>query len=541
MISPKGPTVIKGVSIYLKPFLSENLALPDVRSRFFIRPSAHRHRQIERKIGAMPIGPVNHARVPVVASTNNCGNEFRGIIKRMAHKQKEFCPDLALLRAVVKHEILDKLEPLPYLDNFTACEEWLVNSNYGLKRQAHLRRLNDEHYGKPLKRHHLECSMFTKEEFYPEEKHPRMIVSRSDVFKSVVGPATHAIEDYVFHNSSLSHWFIKGRNPRTFPTLMEEIRCKSKVLLETDYSSFEGSFHLYYQYEVERRIFKHLLKNNQVYWQYIKSSYPKRSTATDRKGKPDQAARDREETRGSPFIRGKHWDIKLPDNRKSGEMWTSLMNGLSNLVNMLYLCHMHGINVCGLIEGDDGYFGLDRPALHASDYDALGFTIKMKYDTDPINLSFCCTRYNPLTLVPLSTIEPLTRVGWCCSQRHFKHNRGFTLKLYKSKLLSYYFQYSDCPVVGPAMYYQLHELRRVKTNLKFVHLDWWDTYVHLNPIKVVKPVISDIDRQSFAQITGIPLAMQLQLEKHYSMHPNDDYYYDFPETEHNLAQVGFLA
>jgi len=55
----------------------------------------------------------------------------------------------------------------------------------------------------------------------------------------------------------------------------------------------------------------------------------------------------------------KYVKIEVEATRMSGEMNTSLGNGFSNLMFMLYACHVQGIAAEGIVEGDDGVFALE--------------------------------------------------------------------------------------------------------------------------------------------------------------------------------------
>jgi hypothetical protein len=65
------------------------------------------------------------------------------------------------------------------------------------------------------------------------------------------------------------------------------------------------------------------------------------------------------------------------DARMSGDMWTSLANGFNNLMVMSFLCHEHGWEVDGVVEGDDGIFGVDGAMPTEKEFECLGLKIKL--------------------------------------------------------------------------------------------------------------------------------------------------------------------
>ncbi len=76
----------------------------------------------------------------------------------------------------------------------------------------------------------------------------------------------------------------------------------------------------------------------------------------------------------------------------SGEMNTSLGNGFSNLMFMLYACEIQGIECDGIVEGDDGAFALSlKPGqkFDESIFAEMGLTIKLEKHTDLMSMSFC--------------------------------------------------------------------------------------------------------------------------------------------------------
>lgn len=509
------------------------LKLPNTRNRFKFKRTQRtppRYTRIRPRPGAIQIGPINTAHAPVVAERHTPTNELKGILKRLAHEQKPITRSALRKLARTTDTFLAMLEPLPALDPVEALEDWLTNSTYGLKRQEQLRQMFHKFWSLPIQKRHLECKGFIKEEFYTEEKFARCIISRDDVFKSLVGGIMHALDEYCYKNSPISKHFVKHKPVDSYPSMMAEVARIYRTVLETDYSSFEGSFQLKYQQVVEIRFFKHMLKNNPIHLSYVLASYP--PTAPSGMNKADK---DRYETTHSPWIQFPFYKIKLPDNRKSGEMWTSLANGFSNLVNMKCICDKHGQPFDGFVEGDDGYFGLADESITSQDFDELGFTIKMQYATEPSDLSFCGVRFSMETNHALLTEEYLTRIGWTCKEKYFNASDRTKLALFKSYCMSIMHLSRHTPILGPLVAHYLSLLKDIVA--KHDALDWWEKHM-LAEYKDTSTDIHPHDRSTYAKITSIPSLKQQQIEELIpTLTLDDNFIIDLPNMHQNLTRL----
>lgn len=401
-------------------------------------------------------------------------------------------------------EFVLRLDPIPPGDLDDMTEAWLVNSNYNLKRANKLRDLWDRLKSQPLDEKHLVCKMFVKEELYPEKKHARLIISRTDEFKALVGGVVHAMEEYVYHDSPIADMFVKGRRPSDFPPIMEDLKNAYGTILETDYSSFEGSFTNEYMRHVELVLFQRLLIHYPDQLAMIESTYRDADLVRLPRGGHYY------DMSGLPWIHSKNHSIKLPDDRKSGEMWTSLGNGFSNLMNMMYLAKERGVKISGFVEGDDGFFGVSNRNITSDDFKRLGFSIKMQYATRTCDLSFCGMRFSEETLTVMPKIDVLNTVGWTCSRRYSRVGKKKALKLFKAKLMSYYSMFPKSPVIAPYFHAMINQIR-VKPD--FGDMDEWHfRLVDRNFDFTTPPVVSMADRITFADLNGVEPSVQVSLE-----------------------------
>jgi hypothetical protein len=93
---------------------------------------------------------------------------------------------------------------------------------------------------------------------------------------------------------------------------------------------------------------------------------------------------------GSNKLRYKYFTVMLEATRMSGEMCTSLGNGFSNLMFMEFVCSKVGSSrIEGVVEGDDGLFGVEGTLPTAEDFKKLGLAIKLEVHDTLDTAGFC--------------------------------------------------------------------------------------------------------------------------------------------------------
>jgi len=279
-----------------------------------------------------------------------------GVRKRFAFNPPKAKPQiLEDLRRFVQDFCRKHLIPLsPELD--TGFETWLEKTPYPEWRKADLRRKHAELLALPNGREkYLKVKSFMKDECYTEYKHARGINSRTDEFKTMVGPIFKLIEEAVFKLD----WFIKKVPVKDRPAyIMERLFCVSGRYFETDYTAFESLFVAELMDCCEMELYK-----------YMVSELP---------GGDEFISLITKALLGENECSFKFFTVWVQATRMSGEMCTSLGNGFSNLMFFLFLCWRKGSRCTGVVEGDDGLFRVDGPAPTASDFRDLGLVIKMK-------------------------------------------------------------------------------------------------------------------------------------------------------------------
>lgn len=460
-------------------------------------------RRLPNDTVSVQIGPVNLAHIPF-APRKNARNEYNGIVKRLIHAHK--LPDRKLVRKVsefVRKEILPFISPLPpAMTDEELREEWNRDNSYTAKRKEKLTELAETHYAtknRPTKEI-LQCNMFMKDEFYEDKKHARLIISRTDTFKGIVGPYIHAFDKELFHGHFSNH-FVKGKDSAWKVARMKEIESKFPMFMETDYSSFEGSQCASIQNAIECQVLRHFLKNYPKIWSYVKATFDPPSY--DRKPKKN-------EKRKATFdISSRYHQLHLVGNRKSGEMWTSSGNGLTNLVIMMFLAKEKNLSWDGIVEGDDGFFGVTNQDITSDDYSKLGFTIKLAYETDPNYLSFCGLRFSrnaDLVVDP----ENLNRIGWVVKRQYFSAKKKKRLSLLKAKALSLLAEAPACPITSTLA---KSLIRNIRTKEDYSDLDaWYIDWLRHEKVDYTKE-ISEKTRLDFSIMFGIPVSTQKSIER----------------------------
>lgn len=303
------------------------------------------------------------------------------------------------------------LNPLQHIMSF---EDWLAQTKYTNMRKEELRRANAKlntmlHELSVLRdealrngdvkgrlKRLLSIDSFIKREFYDvrDAKDPtrddhlkmaRIINSRSDMYKCLIGPVIASIEHVVFKLP----WFIKHvpEDKRADyitnmlgtdqPKLINGIWYDKKIYA-TDYTSFEASIGPEIANACEQQLFKYMLcgdSNNHTNIDLYKWLQLQLCTTT---------------TTFSGI------QVQAESIRMSGEMNTSLGNGFTNLMLMMFMVHNSGddyTTLQGVFEGDDGLTAIYKP-IDMSTTTHLGFVCKLEIHDEAELASFCGRVYS---------------------------------------------------------------------------------------------------------------------------------------------------
>lgn len=322
-------------------------------------------------------------------------------------------------------------------DSDVSFEHWLSLTTYPESRKGELRRVwNDiSKIDDPEKRYNAVKS-FMKDEHYPDFKHARAINSRHDAFKCYSGPYFKQIEEAVYQ----IYHFIKHVPVADRPSVISDrLHRVGAKYVATDYTAFESLFTRELMESVEFELYEYMLSE---------------VDDGDR-----VVAILREFLLGENVCTFKRFDVRVPATRMSGEMCTSLGNGFSNLMFMLFLCDKIGAKCDGFVEGDDGIFSVFGPLPTSSMFSELGLVIKLEVHEDLSSAGFCGIIFDPVDRINITDPrEVLATFGWA-SAKYCRSSRNMRLTLLRAKALSYAHQYPGCPIISALAQYGLRMSR----------------------------------------------------------------------------------
>jgi hypothetical protein len=453
------------------------------------------------------LGPT-FSNTPYVTSPNNLDNLLLAYCKRL-------CPPMPVpndsimgrFSGFVSDFLQTNLKPLPFEQDLKlAFDEWLQGcGNYTLARKLQLQRSFEtlSERGFSLLESDYSIKSFIKKEYYSEPKNIRFINSRTDLFKVRVASFIKLIETQFFNID----YFIKYTDIRMSWSKLKAL-LKYKYFVKTDYTSFESGFSPEYTDITECALFRYMLSNNPLILKDVLRCY------YQKKGNLIIPRNERIKHAGFQYR------CRVTGTRMSGEMWTSLANSFSNLMNMLFLCKERNINVDGLVEGDDGIFGLDDNTLQTQDFQQLGFKIKLQYETDLHGINFCGLYYNKFDNLNILGPQNLIRFGWSLHPNYFNCGRPKQLELLLSKAMSLYCLGKYTPIASAL---SLRVINFIKQNFpkctpSVVHrTDWWyyNTYLKFieSEINFLPITVLDSSRDLFFSLFGIDPKEQLRIEE----------------------------
>jgi len=350
-----------------------------------------------------------------------------GVLKRMAPETPKIKPTVLYeFKRFVKAWLRENLTPLtPESD--VSVEAWLETTLYPAHRKSELLekwKAVDDIFSDPKK--FFACKSFVKDEFYTEYKHARAINSRSDEFKCAVGPIFRLIEKAVFAHPAFIKKIPVADRPQYIKDILETVGAQ---YFATDYTSFEGLFVTELMSACEVELYTYMtskLPSSRWFLRLVN-----------------------EVLMGENLCQFKTLLVKILATRMSGEMCTSLGNGFSNLMFMLFTCERKGCkDVRGVVEGDDGLFTVRGTPPTIEDFADLGLVIKLDIHQKLSTASFCGIVFDEDDCRNLTDPRKvLATFGW--SSREYTRAKPMVKKaLLRAKAMSLAYQYPGCPIVG---------------------------------------------------------------------------------------------
>lgn len=374
----------------------------------------------------------------------------------------------------------DSMFPVTLLPRYS-LEDWLDHSSYSASRKLQLIKAIDH------PRLSYKVDSFIKKEAYPEVKPPRLINSREDAFKVLVGPFTHAIEKDVFS----SRYTIKGKDSKTQTRIIYN-RLRHKVFfLSTDYSRWESSVTDNFISKLERFV-----------WNKYPSPYPW-----------DFHDWLTNNTLNNRLCARKIFGGTVVGTRMSGDMHTSLMNTVINVLITDYIMSVLGITWDGFFEGDDGLIGLDSVPTPAQIQsisllaNELGFDLTMETSLQLKDATFLGRH---IISDSATMREPCKAI--CHAQWSYSLTRHDPLEIVRSRGYGLIQENPHCPIL-----YSLGKaFLRFAGDGPISHIDQWYRDFYDIPWYVrdvdVSAVPTDDTRREFERLFGVPYSTQVYIE-----------------------------
>lgn len=406
----------------------------------------------------------------------------------------------------VHNWIRSNLTPLRN-DCDTSVETWLLSTSYPLWRREQLLSVYMEmiEQGGPATIRKLyNNSSFGKKETYAEYKHFRAINSRSDAFKTIVGPIFRLIEKEVFAREEFIKKIPVAERPAYIRQLLER---NGGIYLQTDYTAFES---LFVEELLEACEF-------QLY-DYMTSALPDHN---------EFMRTIRSAMLGSNVCEFKNFKVKVDATRMSGEMCTSLGNSFSNLMFLLFVSKKVGCtNVKAVIEGDDGLSVMTGKPPTADDFAQLGLVIKLVQFDNYYDASFCGLIFDPQDMINVcDPIKAVINFGWI-KDDYLTSKRSKLLALLRAKSMSLLAQYPGCPVLQEMGMYGMRVTSKYDLSMrKWIHESRMSEYerekflsaLYYYDYKFVKQETPLATRFLMERMFGLSVEQQYEIEKVFSL------------------------
>lgn len=469
-------------------------AAPSVRIR--VKPPTHER---DPRPMVMSLGcHVEGACLPF-PDTDDVRSNIQGAVHRFLRRVPPADPILlSRLAMFVRRFVVEHFAPLAQ-DTDLSLETWLASTTYNEVRKNQLRRTYVDLMQRGIGSIDLTNKSHCKPEFYTEYKNPRMINSRSDEFKVIFGPICKAMESVVYglqlngHCAFIKHVPVAERARH----IIECLYSPNARYIETDHTAFEAHFTPDVMNACELPLYEHLM-----------SLLPQSRALT---------ALVRRALSGKNKCVFRGFTTTCNGVRMSGDMCTSLGNGFTNLMMVLFACAEHGSHCDGFVEGDDGVFAVSGVIPGKDYYERLGMELKMEIREDLGTTTFCgivCDTTVRDNLI--SPAENLCKFGWTFSAMKLqpKHHRG----LLRAKAMSLLFEAPSCPIVKSLALYGL----RVTSDCEIIRdarNSWWEDQVlaTLSNPRARELALAPIDPKSrivVERVFGISIDAQIAVE-HY--------------------------
>lgn len=431
------------------------------------------------------IHPIPIPFYPISYDQKSPLNAQQGAFKRVAPQTPPIdYPLFHRFKAFVREWVQSNLDPLG-VNDIMSFDEWVDGLSFNLERKRQLRAAAEEwNFSFPPFRIAARIASFIKLEFYLIFKYPRMINSRCDAFKAFSGRYFKSIERVVYDvQSPFGHpFFIKHVPVCDRPQMISKLA--GPRFFGTDYSSFEASFVSDIIRNIEGTLYKHMLKNFPLVAKYIVRVISGTNRIRTRSG----------------------FNMDVLGRRMSGDMCTSLGNGFTNLMLMLFYAHEHGMVIDGFVEGDDGLFS-SVGDIDGKWFTRLGFTLKIEESVTPGEASFCGCLNDGINIIK-DPVKALISLCFAHGVKNLKPNSPRLAGIFACKALSALCELPRCPIVTE---FALMMLRRVPGVTPIFVPDGYHASPDISRLDYNHHIPTST-RVLFHSVFNISVAMQLHIE-----------------------------
>lgn len=460
---------------------------------------------------ATDLGPTCLRYAPFAADPIDQPTVLHGALYRFAREIPPIDKCLLLeFRCFVREQVrllFDKIQkPVSF-------EEYLQGTHYNLAKKEKLLRLREEQLGCPRT---VQYSSFGKAEFIslpsiyqetPGETGPlldietlidifykdvRCINGPDDKWKAYAAHLIHAVEKQVCLHPAFAKYIPVMKRPEAIVNLLS---LYPPPYFVTDYTSFEASFGSEFLDACEGELYRYMLEDFEEMPHIVK------------------------------FMTGKHrcrfreFVLTVLGTRMSGDPNTSLGNGFSNLMLMLFMCHKRNITCEGFVEGDDGLFAFSgEPDF--SIITRLGFDLKFEPHSTPFTSSFCGLLLSQSLACFTEPVFEIIKFGWTMSSLRHSQKLSVRRGLLRAKALSLFYCHPRCPMITALA---LRYIALTKNEFALFSSNYWEKTIVDETIKYEHEArleyergISIQDRLDFSKLFSISLPVQYAFEEYIS-------------------------
>lgn len=333
--------------------------------------------------------------------------------------------DKQLVQSIVD-QLMTDLDIRPLIERFTFQDslEWLETRPYPASRKRMIERAARKITARDFDEFRIPHKIqgFIKDETYVKVKPPRIIATRNDAAKFMLGPYFNYIDEHLFNSKYSVKHVPYAERPRV---ITERFQSHTGKFIVLDYTSFECSSSRQAQRALE--------------YQFYKRIFPKKIYAAMEKHLLCPLTKINGYSLGSALI---------SPVRFSGEMNTSCGNTLYNLMAILYAGRRLGYHLTPLVEGDDSLTPIPEGfpvETFIKELTNLGLMTKYEVVDYHGDAGYCSSYWTRRTAKPRCDMLDFALNILYAPRSSF---RALGDELLPSKVTSYAIQYPHTPIIA---------------------------------------------------------------------------------------------